>query len=112
MAFMVGGSLCALAQTLYDRTRLTMAHVMVLFVVMGSVLTGIGVYDGLIRIGGAGAMVPVSNFGFVLTKGILHHMETRGLFGTLSGVFEFAGGALAATVFFGLAAAVFFRAKG
>ena len=54
LAFLVGGSLCALGQTLYDRTRLTMGHVMVIFVVAGALLTAFGLYEPLIRVGGAG----------------------------------------------------------
>ncbi len=112
MAFLVGGSICALGQTLYDRTRLTMAHVMVIWVVLGAVLTGLGLYEPLIRIGGAGALIPVSNFGYVLTKGVLLHLERSGPFGALSGVFELAGGGLAAAVFFGFLVSLVFRPKG
>lgn len=112
MAFLVGGSLCALGQTLYDRTRLTMAHVMVIFVVLGSVLTGVGLYEPLIRMGGAGATVPVSNFGFVLTQGVLAAVQTQGVFGLLTGVFELAGGAIAAAVLFGFLMSLVFQPKG
>lgn len=112
MAFLVGGSICALGQTLFDRTRLTMAHVMVLWVVLGSVLTGFGLYEPLIRIGGAGATVPVSNFGYVLTKGVLLQLQQTGLFGMLTGVFEIAGGALAAAVLFGFLMSLLFHPKG
>ena len=112
MAFLVGGAICALGQVLFDTAKLTMAHIMVLFVVAGSVLTGLGIYDNLVRIAGAGATTPVSNFGFVLTKGILTHLERDGWYGLLSGVFEFAGAAIAATMLFGFAAAVIFKPKG
>ncbi len=112
MAFLVGGLICALGQLLYDTTKLTMAHVMVLFVVLGSVLTGVGLYDKLLTLGGAGASVPVSNFGYVLTKGILSHLQRDGWFGLLSGAFELAGAAIAAVILFGFAAAVAFKPKG
>lgn len=112
MAFLVGGSLCALGQTLYDRTRLTMAHVMVIFVVLGALLTGFDLYEPLIRVGGAGATVPVSNFGFVLTRGVIQQVAQEGPFGLLTGVFEIAGGAIAAAILFGFLMSLLFHAKG
>lgn len=112
MAFLVGGSLCALGQTLFDRTRLTMAHIMVIFVVAGAVLTGLGLYEPLIRLGGAGATIPVSNFGYVLTQGVLAGAAREGFFGILTGVFTNAGGAVAAAIFFGFLMSLIFHPKG
>lgn len=111
-AFLVGGIICALGQLIFDLTPLTMAHVMVLFVVLGSALTGLGVYDYLVEIGGAGATTPVSNFGYVLTKGMLQHLRTDGWFGLLSGAFEVAGAAIAAAIILGFVAALVFKPKG
>lgn len=111
-AFLVGGSICALGQTLYDRTKLTMAHVMVIFVTVGALLTSFGLYHPLIKIGGAGATVPVSNFGFVLTEGAIRQMEQLGFFGLLNGVFSFAGAVLTAAIVMSVLMALFFRPKG
>lgn len=112
MAFLVGGSICALGQTLFDRTKLTMAHVMVVFVSLGSALTALGLYDPLIRIGGAGATIPVTNFGFVLTRGAIDQMERLGFFGLINGVFELAGAAITAAILMGVLTALIFRPKG
>ena len=43
-AFWVGGVLCAIAQILIDKTKLTPARIMVSYVVAGVVLTAVGVY--------------------------------------------------------------------
>lgn len=112
IAFLVGGAICAVGQLLVDGTRLTAGHTMVLFVVAGAALTGLGVYEPLVRFAGAGASVPVSNFGFVLTRGVLEHLQREGIWGLLSGAFELAGAALAASILFGLAAAVFSHPRG
>lgn len=111
-AFLVGGGICALGQVIVDRTKLTMAHVMVLFVVLGSVMSGLGLYEPLVQFSGAGAGVPVSNFGHVLTKGILDHIAREGPFGILSGAFELAGGVIAAAVLFGFLTGMVFRPRG
>jgi stage V sporulation protein AE len=43
-AFLVGGTICALAQLLMDLARLTPAHTMCILVVAGVVLGGLGWY--------------------------------------------------------------------
>ena len=63
-AFLVGGVLCAVGQVLIDRTRLTPARILVSYVVSGVALTGVGLYDYLVDLGGAGATVPLTGFGY------------------------------------------------
>ncbi|MDI6871315.1 MAG: SpoVA/SpoVAEb family sporulation membrane protein [Bacillota bacterium] len=111
-AFLVGGLICVIGQLVFDLTVFTMGHVMVLFVVLGSVLTGLGLYEPLVKFAGAGASVPVSNFGYVLTSGVLKELELIGPWGALAGVFELGGGAIAAAIFFGFLFALLTRAKG
>ena len=45
-AFVVGGIICVIGQILIDKTKLTPAKILVLFVCLGVVLGGIGVYHG------------------------------------------------------------------
>ena len=42
-AFLVGGVICALSQILIDRTKLTPARILTSYVVIGVVLTAVGV---------------------------------------------------------------------
>lgn len=112
LAFVVGGLICAIGQLIIDGTRLTAGHTMVLYVVAGAVLSGLGLYEPLVELAGAGAFAPVSNFGHVLTKGITHHLAREGLWGALSGAFEVAGAAIAASILFGFAMAVIFHPRG
>ena len=50
-AFIVGGLICVIAQILMDRTKLTPARILVIFVTLGAILGGFGIYDKLIEIG-------------------------------------------------------------
>lgn len=111
-AFLVGGLICVIGQVVFDFTVFTMGHVMVFFTVAGSVLAGLGLYEPLVKFAGAGATVPVSNFGYVLTTGVVKELKAIGPFGALTGVFELAGGAVAAAIFFGFLFALLARAKG
>lgn len=52
-AFWVGGLICVAAQILIDKTNMTPARILVLYVVIGTILGGIGIYDKLVDFAGA-----------------------------------------------------------
>jgi len=104
IAFLVGGAICAVAQVLIDVLKMQPAQVMVLFVSIGAILSGLGVYEKLIEFAQAGALVPVSGFGHSIARGSLLEAERNGFLGLFTGVFEFTGGGIAVAVF--LAAAI------
>ena len=58
-AFLCGGLLCAIGQILIDKTPLTPARILTGYVVCGVLLTAIGVYEPIVKWGGAGATVPL-----------------------------------------------------
>ena len=55
--FIVGGLICVIGQILIDKTKLTSARILVLFVTIGAILGGLGIYKYLIDFAGAGAFV-------------------------------------------------------
>lgn len=61
-AFVVGGIICALSQILIDKTKLTPARILTAYVVLGVILTAIGMYKPLVDFAGAGATVPPLRF--------------------------------------------------
>ena len=63
-AFSVGGMICLIAQILIDKTAMTPARILVLYVSLGVILTGIGVYDPLVSFAGCGATTPLLGFGY------------------------------------------------
>jgi stage V sporulation protein AE len=111
-AFAVGGGLCLLAQLVVDLTPLTPAHTMVLFVSLGAVAGGLGLYDPLVRLAGAGASIPLTGFGNVLVRGILKEIGLKGPVGLLSGGLTASAMGITAAVLFGCFMALLFRAKG
>ena len=52
-AFLCGGILCAIGQILIDKTKLTPARILVIYVVAGVVLGGVGLYSYVVEWGGA-----------------------------------------------------------
>jgi stage V sporulation protein AE len=105
-AFLVGGLLCAVGQTLIDRTALTPARILVCYVVAGVALTAAGVYEPLVRWAGAGATVPLTGFGYALAMGVRKAVEEDGLLGALRGGVTGTAAGITAAIGFGLIAAL------
>lgn len=110
-AFLVGGGLCVLAQVLIDKTRLTPARILVGYVVAGVFLGAIGVYKYIADFAGAGAAVPLTGFGYLISEGVRKAVDERGLLGALTGGLTAAAGGTAAALVFGLIAALCVRSK-
>lgn len=110
-AFLVGGALCVIAQILIDKTALTPARILVIFVVSGVILGALGLYKPLVDFAGAGATTPLSGFGYLLSEGVKKAVDEKGLLGALTGGLTAAAGGITAAMFFALAAALIFKGK-
>ena len=110
-AFWVGGLLCVIGQILVDKTKLTPARILVLYVVAGVALQRVGFYEKLVDFAGAGATVPLTGFGYNLCKGVFRAVYDKGLVGALSGGFTAASTGIGAAVVFGLLSALIFKPK-
>ena len=84
-AFLCGGVLCAIGQVLIDRTQLTPARILTGYVVVGVVLSAVGLYAPLAEFAGAGASVPLLGFGHLLAKGVRTAVAEKGAIGILTG---------------------------
>ena len=110
-AFLCGGTLCLIGQVLIDRTKLTPARILVLYVVSGVVLGGLGIYEHIVDFGGAGATVPLTGFGYLLAKGVKKAVAENGLLGAFTGGVTAAAGGIAAAIFFGWVVALLCKPK-
>ena len=111
-AFAVGGALCAIGQLLIDRTKLTPARILTVYVVSGLILEAAGLYPPLAEWAGAGASVPLTGFGSTLAKGVEKAVSEKGVLGAFTGGFTAASAGICAAVFFGLIIALLFKPKG
>ena len=107
-AFLCGGILCAIGQILIDKTPLTPARILTGYVVCGVLLTAIGVYEPIVKWGGAGATVPLTGFGYSLATGAREAVEESGLLGALTGGVTATAAGIAAAIVFGYRASVLF----
>ncbi len=110
-AFTIGGLFCVLAQILIDKTKLTPARILVGYVVLGVFLGAIGVYKPLVDFAGAGATVPLTGFGYLISKGVKEAVSDRGLIGALTGGLTAAAGGTAAALVFSFLASILFKSK-
>ena len=108
-AFLCGGLICAFSQVLIDRTRLTPARILTSYVVLGVVLTAVGVYEPIVRWGGAGATVPLLGFGYSLAKGVEKAVGEHGWLGVMTGGLSATAGGIAAAVVFAVLMALLFK---
>lgn len=107
--FAVGGALCAIGQMLIDKTKLTPARILTVYVVSGLILEAAGLYSPLVKWAGAGATVPLTGFGSTLAMGVEKAVSERGVLGAFTGGFTAAAAGICAAVFFGIIVALLFK---
>ena len=110
-AFLTGGLLCVIGQILIDKTKLTPARVLVIYVTVGTLLGGLGLYQYLVDFAGAGATVPLTGFGYNLAKGAKEAVDQYGFIGAFIGGTRAAAGGIAAAIFFGYIASLLAKPK-
>ena len=107
LAFLVGGAICAAGEglrKLYLMAGLSpnwaTAMVSVSLIAASALLTGLGVYDNIAKVGGAGTLVPITGFANAVVSPALEFRSEGMILGTGSKLFVIAGPVIA----YGLAA--------
>ena len=109
--FIVGGLICVIGQILIDKTKLTPARILVSYVTIGCILGGLGIYKYLVDFAGCGATVPLTGFGYNLSKGAIEAVKEAGIVGAFTGGIKSCAGGIAAAVFFGYIASLISKPK-
>lgn len=85
LVFVVGGALCAIAQLLIIKTKLTPARILVIFLIAGVILEAVGIYKPINKAVQAGISVPIVGFGAALAKGAIKMAREIGFIGAFAG---------------------------
>ena len=109
--FLIGGALCAIAQILIDKTKLTPARILTSYVVAGVILGALGLYGPLADWAGAGATVPLTGFGNVLAEGVKKAVAKDVFLGVFTGGLTAAAAGICAAIFFGIIVALLCKPK-
>lgn len=98
MAFLVGGTICVIGQLFLDffisqglGEREAAAVTAGTMVFLGAFLTGIGVYDQIGKIGGAGSIIPITGFANSIVAPAMEYKREGFLFGVGAKLFTVAG---------------------
>ena len=83
--FAVGGFVCMLGQILINKTKMSSARILVLYMLVGVVLEVSGAFDYIKEFAHSGISIPIIGFGSNLAKGALEGMKEEGLLGAISG---------------------------
>lgn len=105
--FLTGGIICTIGQLLIDKTKLSPARILTLFVTLGVIFTFLGIYEPIVEFGKCGATVPISGFGYCLFKGTIKAINERGIIGIFTGGITAAASGIAAAIVFGFLASLF-----
>lgn len=106
--FVVGGLVCTVAQILINRTKMSSARILVLFLLIGVFLEGVGLFSYIKDFAGAGISVPITGFGSTLIKGAKEGAKI-GLWEAVIYGFRNMASGLTAAIFFGFFFALIFK---
>lgn len=97
-AFLVGGAICTVGQLISHYftsigldLKMSSAATAISLVFIGALLTGLGVYDKIGKIGGAGAAVPITGFANAIVSPAMEFKREGFIFGVASKMFVIAG---------------------
>lgn len=111
LVFLCGGVICALAQLLVDLTKMSPARILVMYVCLGVLLFGVGAYEPLEKIFGAGISVPLIGFGATIGRGVREAIDKSGPLGILTGGLTSSAAGITSALIFGLIAALIFKSS-
>lgn len=110
-AFFVGGLICLFSQVVLNKTNLPPAKILVGLVVLGAILGAAGIYKPILKFAGAGASVPLTGFGYLLSDGVKEAVKKFGFLGILKGGFTACSVGVSFALFMGFLVALFFKPK-
>jgi stage V sporulation protein AC len=99
MAFLIGGLICGLGQIIINFYMIYFGLAKIpaqtagtaTLILIGALLTGLGVYDEIVRVGGAGGIVPVTGFSNSMVSPALEYKREGYVIGVGSKLFTIAG---------------------
>ena len=106
-SFVMGGLICSAAEflnlILENNTSITkddrVIIIMFLFIFIGAILTGIGLFDDLVQIFGAGLFVPITGFSNAVCSEAIEYKSEGPIYGVGANMFKLAGSVLTYGIF-------------
>ena len=111
LAFLIGGLICAIGQLIQELFKLTPGHVTSIFVMVGAGLELFDIYDKLIEIASAGALLPITSFGHSLAHASYEAALSDGFWGLFQGIFDKTATGIVVAIILSVIGALIFKPK-
>ena len=111
LAFLFCGFICLIGQLIYDYTTLTPGHITAMFVVIGAILSFLGVYEMLRDFSLVGSSIPITSFGNALYQAALDGFRDSGVIGMFNNLLSTTSAGISGAIFFGFMMSCFFRVR-
>ncbi len=111
LAFIIGGAFCIPAQILIDKTKLTSARILSIYLICGIFLSAVGLYKPIVEFASCGATVPLCGFGNALVQGAKETITKDGLMGVLTGPLTAGAAGIGVAIFMSVICALIFKSK-
>lgn len=106
--FSVGGFICMIGQILINKTKMTSARILVLFLLFGAVLEAFDLFKPIKEFAGCGITIPISGFGSLLVMGAKEGAKI-GLYEAVTYGLSYVSLGLGSAIFFGFLMAIIFK---
>ncbi len=111
LAFLIGGTICMIGQLIQDIFKLTPGHITSIFVMLGAGLELFDLYDKLIKVASAGALVPITSFGHSLAHAAYEAAIKDGFWGLFQGMFDKTATGIVFAIILSVIGALIFKPK-
>ncbi len=109
MAFIIGGIICIIGELftmLFIKLKvekdIANIYSVIVMVFLGSLTTGLGLYDKLGQIAGCGTIIPITGFANSMTSSALESKSEGVILGIINNMFKLAGSVIVAGVVSGV----------
>ncbi len=110
-SFIVVGSICMIGQIILDNTKLTPGHITSMFVVIGALLSFLGIYEIIRNYSLVGSSIPITSFGNALYQASLEGFKENGFIGMFNNILSTTSTGISSAIFFGFIFSIFFKAR-
>lgn len=97
-AFLIGGLICTFAQALFDfytyiniNTEISKTLVSMTLIFLTALLTGLGIFDNIAKVAGAGTLVPITGFANAVVSSAIDTRDEGLILGLGAKIFTISG---------------------
>lgn len=110
-SFIICGIICLIAQMILDNTKLTPGHITTIFVVIGAILSFLGLYEYIRNYSLIGSSIPITSFGNALYQAAYNGFKSDGIIGMFSNILSTTSAGISGAIFFGFIFSCVFKSR-